>query len=186
MRVITGTFKGRKVHTVSSVETRPTSDKVKEAAFHVMGPYFSGGHALDLFAGSGSLGIEAISRGVESVTFIDHSNEAIKTIRKNIRHLQIENNTNVYRNKAKRALEILANKQKKFDIIFIDPPYNSDEYETILKRIQELEVANEYCYVYLEHVPSKNFTYDEQFYKPFFTRHYSKEIAVTILQVDYR
>lgn len=184
MRVITGTLKGRTIQTVPSHDTRSTSDKIKEATFHVMGPYFSGGFGLDLYAGSGSLGIEAISRGIESVTFIDHSNEAIKTIRKNIRHLQIEKQAYIYRNNALRALDILGKQQKKFDIIFIDPPYQSDDYETVLEKIQQLEIANDHCFIYVEHTPKKKFAYDDNFYKLFFSRHYSKEVAVTIFNVN--
>lgn len=184
MRVITGSLKGRTIQTVPSADTRPTSDKIKEAVFHVMGPYFDGGNGLDLYAGSGSLGIEAISRGMESVTFIDRSNEAIKTIRKNIRQLHIENQCHVYRNSALRAIDILAKQQKSFDLIFIDPPYKSTEYETVLSQIKSLHLANEDCYIYVEHAPANEFIYDEQFYELFFSRTYSKEIAVTILQVN--
>lgn len=183
MRVITGTLKGRTIERVPSPDTRPTSDKIKEAVFHVIGPYFTGGKGLDLYAGSGSLGIEALSRGVESVTFIDRSNDAIRTIRKNIRNLQLEKNTAVYRNNALRAVEILAKKDEKFDIIFIDPPYDSKDYTKVLKRIQQLNLANEACYIYVEHSPTKEYLYDEVYYDVFFKREYSQEIAVTIFQV---
>jgi|SRR5699024_157522 len=183
MRVITGKLKGRTIYTVPSSDTRPTSDKIKEAIFHVIGPYFDGGQGLDLYAGSGSLGIEVISRGIDSVTFIDRSNEALKTIRKNIRHLQLEKNSQVFRNYALRALDILAKQNRTFDIIFIDPPYESKEYTKVLKRIQQVGIINAGGYVYVEHPPNKDFIYDESFYTTFFTREYSKEIAVTILQV---
>lgn len=184
MRVITGTLRGRTIHPVPSPKTRPTSDKIKEAIFHVIGPYFDGGNALDLYAGSGSLGIEAISRGMDSVIFIDQSYEAIKTIKKNIRQLQIEKNTEVYRNQALRAMEILSKKQRKFDVIFVDPPYNSKDYTEVLKRIQQLQLANDEGYIYVEHNPNHSFEYDESFYNLFFSREYSKEIAVTIIQVN--
>src|SRR5690625_5258619 len=110
MRVIAGQFKGRRLKTVPGKNTRPTSDKIKEAVFHMMGPFFQGGQCLDLFAGSGSLGIEAYSRGMDSVTFIDHSNQAIKCIRTNVKELQMEDNSQIYRNDAFRAIHTLGKK----------------------------------------------------------------------------
>lgn len=183
MRVISGEFKGRTIHTVPSSNTRPTSDKIKEAIFHVMGPYFDGGHALDLFAGSGGLGIEALSRGMESVTFIDRSNEAIRIIKKNVQSLQIEDRTYIYRNDAIRAITILARKKKKFDLIFIDPPYEPTNYSSVLKKIQQLHITNKGCFIYIEYPPEKEITYDEQYFELFFQRDYSKTIATMILRV---
>lgn len=184
MRIITGTLKGRYIEPVPSLKTRPTSDKIKEAVFHIMGPYFEGGHALDLFAGSGSLGIEAISRGMESVTFIDTANEAIKTIKKNIRNLRIDKYAYVFRNDALRALHILSNKQKTFDLIFVDPPYDTKIYSSILQKIQQYNIINPNGLVYIEHVPDKEIKYDEQFYNLYFYREYGKTIATTILQIS--
>lgn len=184
MRVITGTLKGRTIQQVPGPHTRPTSDKVKEAVFHVMGPYFKGGHSLDLYAGSGSLGIEALSRGMHSAIFIDRAREAVQTIRRNIRQLHLEENATVYRNNALRALDILAKKQESFDLIFIDPPYDSTEYTEVLEKIQQTSLANNRCYIYIEHAPDQQFTYDETYYHNFFKRDYSREVAVTILQVN--
>lgn len=183
MRIISGKFKGRIIHTVPSTNTRPTSDKIKEAIFHIMGPYFDGGHALDLFAGSGALGIEAISRGMESVTFIDRSNEAIKTIKKNVQTLQIQDRSHIYRNDAMRALTILSRKNKKFDLIFLDPPYDSTNYSSILEKIKQLHITNPGCFVYIEYTPEKDIIYDENFYDLYFQRNYSKTIATMILKI---
>lgn len=183
MRIITGSLKGRTIQTVSSHETRPTSDKVKEAVFHVLGPYFKGGQALDLYAGSGSLGIEAISRGMDLAIMVDRLPKAIQTIRKNVRQLQIENQVEIYRNTALRALHILAKKSRTFDLIFIDPPYESKDYTQVLEQIQRSNLANKNGYIYLEHTPKKTFLFDKTYYHIVFEREYSKEIAVTILQV---
>lgn len=84
MRVIAGDYKGRPLKSVPTHKTRPTTDKVKEAVFHGIGPFFDGGRALDLFAGSGGLGIEAISRGVDSCVFVDQQHQAVKTVYENI------------------------------------------------------------------------------------------------------
>lgn len=182
MRVITGSLKGRTIKAVPGSKTRPTSDKVKEAAFHMMGPYFTGGIALDLFAGSGALGIEAISRGIEQVVFIDHSQAAIKTIRKNLNQLQIEDSARVYRNDAERALEVLARKEQKFDIIFIDPPYEEVDYNKILTIIEKKQLMNNVCFIYVEHLPRMELTYNEDVYKQITSKQFSNAIAITILQ----
>lgn len=182
MRVITGTLRGRKIKTVSSKTTRPTSDKVKEAAFHVMGPYFEGGEALDLFAGSGSLGIEAISRGIQLVTFIDRDRRAIDTIRRNVRQLQIDDNSHIYRNDAVKALHILSKKGNKFHLIFIDPPYKKINYTNLLNLIYTLNIAHSKSFIYLEHSPEDTITYSDRVYHLRFTREYSKTTAITILQ----
>src|SRR5690625_6853652 len=108
MRVIAGQFKGRRLKTVPGKNTRPTSDKIKEAVFQMIGPFFQGGTCLDLFAGSGSLGIEAISRGMESVVFVDKLGKAIHTIDENIKDLKLEKRTKVTRMKALRALRVAA------------------------------------------------------------------------------
>src|SRR5690625_6269218 len=89
MRVIAGEFKGRKLKAVPGMNTRPTSDKVKEAVFHMMGPFFRGGTCLDLFAGSGSLGIDALSRGIDHVIFFDKLFKSNKCIYLNIMFILI-------------------------------------------------------------------------------------------------
>lgn len=183
MRVIAGSLRGRSLYRVPSSKTRPTSDKVKEAVFHKLGPYFDGGEGLDLFAGSGALGIEALSRGMEHVTFIERHPEAIATIRKNIKHLQLENRASIYRNDASRALDILHKRKKKFHLILLDPPYNSKVYASFVARIRSLNLLHPGGYLYLEHAPKEKIAYDTEYYTEMFRRDYSKEIAVTILQV---
>src|SRR3954447_6838055 len=117
MRVVSGNYKGRALKAVPGVSTRPTTDKVKEAIFNVVGPYFEGGIALDLFAGSGGLGIEAVSRGLDKAIFIDRDHKAIQTIHENINTCQLEEKTEVYRNDADRALKALVKREISFDFI---------------------------------------------------------------------
>lgn len=100
MRVISGKYKSHPIKTVSNQKTRPTSDKVKEALFHSIGPYFPGGSALDLFAGSGGLGIEALSRGVDHVIFVDKDYQANQLIKENIRQLNLTEQCEIYRTDA--------------------------------------------------------------------------------------
>jgi len=123
MRVIAGKLKGRQISAVKGDNTRPTTDKIKENVFNIMGQFFDGGYVLDLFAGSGNLGIEALSRGMDQAVFIDMNAKAIKVIKENIAHLALQGQTEVYRNDAFKALHVLAKKGEKFDLIFLDPPY---------------------------------------------------------------
>src|SRR5690625_4867518 len=124
MRVIAGDFKGSRLQSVPGTKTRPTSDKIKEAIFNIIGPFFAGGMCLDLFAGSGSLGLEALSRGMEKVVFVDKNKQAIKCINRNIEHVKAIDKVKVLRMDAFKAINFLANKQHKFDLIILDPPYD--------------------------------------------------------------
>lgn len=151
MRVIAGNYKGRKIKPVSGKLTRPTSDKVKEAIFHMIGPFFSGGKCLDLFAGSGSLGIEAISRGMDHVTFIDKQRKAIQTINDNLNVLNISHQADVFRMDAFRSLHMLVKQQNTFDLILIDPPYLKVDYERLLNTIIELKLIQTNGIIYCEH-----------------------------------
>lgn len=151
MRVIAGELKGRRLEAVPGKQTRPTSDKVKEATFQMMGPFFNGGRCLDLFAGSGSLGIEAISRGMDYAVFIDKQSKAIHTIYKNIKTMKIEEQTEVARMDAFRALKVTQKNKAKFDLIMIDPPYDKLDYTDILNEIIKRELLNDGGLIYCEH-----------------------------------
>ncbi len=130
MRVISGTAKGRTLKAVPGKRTRPTTDKVKEAVFSIIGPYFDGGKVLDLFAGTGGLGIEALSRGAEQAIFIDMDPVSVSVIRTNLQAAQLQERAEIYRNEAMQAIKQLAKRGLVFDYIFLDPPYrmvNMDE-----------------------------------------------------------
>ena len=123
MRVIAGEFKGRKLNSVPGVQTRPTSDKVKESVFNMIGPYFDGGASLDLYAGSGGLSIEAVSRGIEKAILVDKKTPAIKTIKMNTALTNQENKFDVRKDIATNALEKLGQEATVFSLVFLDPPY---------------------------------------------------------------
>ncbi|MBM7644241.1 16S rRNA (guanine(966)-N(2))-methyltransferase RsmD [Scopulibacillus daqui] len=135
MRVIAGECKGRPLKSVRGQLTRPTTDKVKETIFNMIGPFFDGGQALDLYSGSGGLGIEALSRGISHAIFIDRYGPAISTIKKNIQLCKLESRAEVYRNDVSRALSILGKKQARFRLIFMDPPYARQQ---IVKDIESI------------------------------------------------
>ena len=183
MRVIAGEYKGRRLKAVPGQETRPTSDKIKEAVFHRMGPFFEGGKALDLFAGSGSLGIEALSRGMDHVVFVDRSAQAIKTIHQNIAMLKSQKHTEVYRNDALRALDTAAKKQEQFSLILLDPPYDKGLYQKMMDKITSAGLLKEEGFLYVEHRPELPLIFAEEM-DPVFERQYNSTTQATILKKE--
>jgi len=165
MRVIAGDFKGRRVSTVDGVNTRPTTDKIKESMFNIMGQFFVGGRALDLFAGSGSLGIEALSRGMEQAVFIDVNYNATRIIKENISNLKLQDRTEVYRTDAFKALNVLAKKGLKFDLILLDPPYGKLEITELLDKIVKNNLLNNDGLIMCEYSAGMNVRYDESILK---------------------
>jgi 16S rRNA (guanine966-N2)-methyltransferase len=124
MRVVAGTYGGRRLVAPPGDATRPTSDRVREALFSVLGPSIDGARVLDLYAGSGALGIEALSRGAASTTFVDRAPAAIKAIRANLAALEIE--AEVLLMPARTALRTAARRGEAYDLVFLDPPYRHD------------------------------------------------------------
>jgi 16S rRNA (guanine(966)-N(2))-methyltransferase RsmD len=149
--VVSGKCKGAALKAVPGLSTRPTTDKVKEAIFNIIGPYFDGGVCLDLFAGSGGLGIEALSRGAEKSIFVDRDGKAIQTIKENIRSCSLEEQTEVYRNDANRAIKAIIKRGIKLDYIFLDPPYKKQQLEALMKIIDEQSILNVNGIVVCEH-----------------------------------
>src|SRR5690348_8883448 len=143
MRVIAGEYKGRRLKAVPGQNTRPTTDKVKESMFNIIGPYFEGGMALDLFAGTGGLGIEALSRGIVKAVFIEKDYKAISVIRENIQMLGLEPRVEISKNDAKRALDTLAERGVRFDLVFLDPPYKLiGLYQELILKMQQIGLLN--------------------------------------------
>lgn len=140
MRVVSGDLKGRILKAVPGTTTRPTTDKVKESLFNMIGPYFSGGIGLDLFAGSGGLGIEALSRGLDKVIFVDRDGKAVHIVNENLRSCGLEEKAEVYRNDAVRALKAIQKRNVVFNYIFLDPPYKKQQLVKLLEMIESEEL----------------------------------------------
>lgn len=136
MRVIAGEQKGISLKSVPGITTRPTSDKVRGSIFNSIGPYFEGGMGLDLFAGSGALGIEALSRGLSKVIFVDRDFHAIQTIKENIKRTHAVHKAEIYRTNANLALKALKKRDAQFSYVFLDPPYNNKIILDLIKNIQ--------------------------------------------------
>lgn len=151
MRVVSGELKGRILKAVPGTSTRPTTDKVKESLFNMIGPYFSGGLGLDLFAGSGGLGIEALSRGLEKVIFVDREGKAIHIINENLKSCDLEDRAEVYRNDAVRALKAIQKREITFNYIFLDPPYKKQQLVKLLEMIEKEKLVHEDGVIVCEH-----------------------------------
>ncbi|WP_337032264.1 16S rRNA (guanine(966)-N(2))-methyltransferase RsmD [Paenibacillus illinoisensis] len=161
MRVVSGSAKGRPLKAVPGNGTRPTTDKVKEALFSMIGPYFEGGTALDLFAGSGGLGIEALSRGMDKAVFVDLESKSIEVIRANLKATKLEDQAAIYRNDAGRALKALAKRTTQFDLVFLDPPYRMKNGDELMLTMHELELLKPEATIVLEY--ESKYSYPEQF-----------------------
>ena len=161
MRIIAGEFRGRQIKAVPGDNTRPTTDKIKENVFNMLGQFFDDGLVLDLFAGSGNLGIEALSRGMKRAVFIDTSQQAIKVIKDNITTLRLSERGEVYRNDAFKALGVLAKKAAKFDLIFLDPPYGKVPITGLLDQIISGDLLADGGSIMCEFDAGQNVVYDE-------------------------
>lgn len=135
MRVITGSAKGRRLKTLEGMDVRPTTERVKEAVFSIIQFEIEGRKVLDMFAGSGQMGIEALSRGAESVVFVDNSADSLKVIRSNIETSRFTSNSVV---EAKDASSYLAVCRERFDIAFLDPPYKKGLLDDVLPKLAKL------------------------------------------------
>lgn len=144
MRVIAGERKGFPLKTPPGMNTRPTTDKVKESIFNMIGPYFDGGLVLDLFAGSGSLGIEALSRGADKAIFVEKDGKAFQVLQDNIKKCRYEQKSELYKTDAARAVKALIKRDIVLDYVFLDPPYKKVEYyDFVLSLISEKKISNE-------------------------------------------
>lgn len=129
MRVITGSARGMKLQTLSGDSVRPTTDKVKEALFSIIQFEIEGRRVLDLFAGSGQLGIEALSRGAKNAQFVDESRDAVSVVNLNLEKTKLKENASVSHTD---SVSFIASTDKTFDLFFIDPPYNKGLCEKVL------------------------------------------------------
>ena len=139
MRVITGKARGIQLKTPDGMLTRPTADRVKEALFSIINFDIPGAKVLDLFGGTGQLGIEALSRGATAATFVDAREESCKLIRENLKRTKLEQDAKVIRSD---YLDYLSRCREQYDIIFLDPPYAEVFLENAIKRIPEIDILH--------------------------------------------
>lgn len=174
MKVISGFLKGRNIKGFNIEGTRPTQDRVKESLMGSIQMYIKDAVVLDLFAGSGQLGIETISNGAKLCYFIDNNSEVIKVLKDNIKTLNISEYSKIILSDWKKMLNEFGNKKEKFDLIFVDPPYDYDVYEKVIRKINELDLLNENGLLILEYANNK------------FLDEYDKLIAIKEKKYGYK
>ncbi len=148
MRIISGSLKGRRIFAPSGLALRPTPDKVRGALFNILSDQVFDIAFLDLYAGTGAVGIEAASRGARQVTFVEQNGRHLQYLRKNLTTCKLSDQTTVY---GIAAAHYLKASTHSFDLIFMDPPYESDEIEKVLPRLQEGDIIAKNGCLIIEH-----------------------------------
>ncbi len=150
MRVIAGKARGLKLNTPKNDDVRPTTDRVKESLFNMINPYIMDSNILDLFAGTGSLGIECLSRGASKCVFVDKSKESIDIVKSNIKKARVESESIIINSDFKEAIRVKI-KNEKFDVVFMDPPYYKNLFIECLETIEESNILSEDGIIVVEH-----------------------------------
>lgn len=177
MRVVAGKYRSRQLKTVKSNRTRPTTDKNKENLFNMIGPYFSGGVVLDLFAGSGGLGIEALSRGMDELYSVDKAYQAYSIIKENVNALGIEQ-AHILKMDYRKALEKFKEDGVRFDLVLLDPPYRMEINNDIIHTLAAQGNLNDQALIVIEDVKEERLTFDEPF-----TLIKERDFGITVMQI---
>ena len=152
MRIIAGTFRSRQLKANPPAGIRPTSDKLRETLFNVLGPRVHSAYVLDGFAGMGGIGLEALSRGAAFVCFVDQSRKATNIIRENLKTLDVTSGFRIFESDFARALDLLDRDGTRFDIVFLDPPYDRQAlYDDSLAALGSGRLLNDGGIVVIEH-----------------------------------
>jgi len=159
MRVIAGVAKSIRLKTIPGSDTRPTTDRIKETLFNMIAPEIYGCSFLDLFAGSGAIGIEALSRGAKSAVFVEGSRKAAGCIKENLKSTGLEEGARVLIKDYKKALDELSGKGGHFDIVFMDPPYGRGFEREVLGILKDSEITDEETLVIIEASTETDFSW---------------------------
>lgn len=151
MRIITGKARGLHLNVPKNYDVRPTADRVKESLFNIIGSKAVGAAVLDLFAGSGNLGLESWSRGARFVQFVDNNRTSLQLTDGNIRKCRAEAECKVLKHDAEAAVDLLYKQGQRFDLIFVDPPYNKGWVQKILSKLAKFPLLAENGWLVAEH-----------------------------------
>lgn len=154
MRIISGKFKSRLIDYPKNKLTRPMTDRTRETLFNMLGGLIFEKNILDLFSGSGSIGLEALSRGARSVTFVDQADWAVKVIHKNIATLELESQARVMQTDILKAIAKLEKEKERFSILFVDPPFFSGWVKKALMKLDRSDIVLPFAQVIVGH-PAK-------------------------------
>ena len=180
MRVITGTARGRRLKELEGMETRPTTDRVKEGLFSAIQFEIEGRKVLDLFAGTGQLGIECLSRGAASAVFVDRRADAVKLIRENLKLTELADRARVV---AGDSMEFLKSLKERFDIVLLDPPYAAGLLEPAIAHLTAFDILNPHGIIVAEHPAERSLQPPAAPYRVRRAHRYGK-IAVTVICRD--
>lgn len=147
MRIVAGKYGSRPLKSPKNEATRPTQDKIKGAIFSSLGNMFDGGNFLDCYSGTGNMGLEAISRGMDFATLVDNNKGAISVIKDNVKSLKVEKDTKIICGNIFTVLERLT---LKYDVVYIDPPYAKQENEKLMQKLDALQLVKEDGIVIIE------------------------------------
>lgn len=156
MRVIGGIFKSRRLRVPKGSAVRPTADRVRETVCDILGPGWPYRHVLDLFAGTGALGIEALSRGTEHAVFVEHGKEALAVLQANLDDLQLTTQARVLPVSVSKGLNRLARAHESFDLVFMDPPYGRGLVKSTLSQIVAWKLLAPDGIIIAEHAPGES------------------------------
>ena len=151
MRITTGSLKGRRLKSPGNLKVRPPLDQLKQSVFNMLAGEMEERKVLDLFAGTGSCGLEALSRGAESAIFIDSSFKACRLLKENIQILRLEDKATVMCRKVNEALESFAQEGRCFDLIFVDPPFPANLCQKTLDKLHEQGLLNHNTIIIIHH-----------------------------------
>ena len=179
LRIITGTAKGKKLVTLEGEATRPTSERIKEAIFSSIQFDIEGRRVLDLFAGSGQLGLEALSRGAESAFFVDSAREAIEIVKKNASFCELADKCRYLVSDSRNYIR-KASGREKFDLVFVDPPYAMECCGDVLSRLEKSDVLANGAIVVLESGTEEINPLDFPSFECIKSTHYGKKTFVNI------
>jgi 16S rRNA (guanine966-N2)-methyltransferase len=151
LRIIAGELKGRKLRTAAGLETRPTAERTREAIFNILGPAVRGAHVLDLFAGTGAFGIEALSRGAAAALFIEMGREALAVLALNIQACGLAGRAAAIQWDAARNLDCLRSREPEFRLVFLDPPYRQGLVAPALSHLRAARCLAQGARLVVEH-----------------------------------
>jgi 16S rRNA (guanine966-N2)-methyltransferase len=165
LRIIGGVLKGKKLYSTHDRSIRPTADKLREAIYNILFQHVPGAVVLDLFAGTGALGIEALSRGAESVVFVDNRRSALSVIKKNIDACKLDQKAIVVKWNIRQNLNCLRSKKQNFDLVFLDPPYDNNLIKPALFNLDQSQSLKNGACIVVEHslfesIPTEHSTFD--------------------------
>ena len=155
MRIIAGAYKGRRLTTPRGDTTRPTADQVRTALLDTLMPWLPQARVLDLFAGAGGVGLEALSRGAAHVTFVERDARAVHALRANVATLGVQGATRILRDDVRRALATLSREDATFEVVFADPPYDTGDVAATLEALGDGALPSERGVVVVQHLTKR-------------------------------